>query len=81
MGRQKRTQRIEQRGRVFFELNGELLSQREFVDTAESDGFLCVVKRNEDGTLKKPGNPKRNKSGHTESQHGYDKNAPLPTQR
>lgn len=48
----KKTQSLEQRGKLLIEYNGRLLSGLQFQKIAVKDGFLTVVERNADGSLK-----------------------------
>jgi transcriptional regulator with XRE-family HTH domain len=56
-----RTQRLERRGTIVFEVNGTPLGRKEFQHVAKKDGFLCVIERDSDGSLKNIPKPKRKK--------------------
>lgn len=49
----KRTQSLEQRGKLVVEYNSKLMGRADFEKIGIEDGFLCVVKRNADGSPKK----------------------------
>src|SRR4051812_3333031 len=47
----KRTQALEQRGKLVVDYNGTLLSRKEFERLAIADGFLSAINGNENGSL------------------------------
>jgi transcriptional regulator with XRE-family HTH domain len=58
----KKTQRLERKGEVFFEVNGVLMGRNALTKLGKEEGGLHVVEMKKDGTVKKSRTPKNPKN-------------------